>query len=170
MSLITVRVTSFAPGTAQTRTRISHSYISKSLLHRHVYSPGRLYIERNQSLAWWKEGHWSTCVRNTFISELWILRMRGALDVTNCLFLTMTRFAKIHQRGDKTKRPDDVDICSCHEVWTKKITKDTMSAVIVSELIAALSGMRDHVFLNIMLLCHPCVGFSGSNKTPCRLV
>jgi hypothetical protein len=146
-----VLVASFAPGTAQTRTRISHSYISKSLLHHHVYSPGRLYIERTQNLARWKEGHCNTCVRirlwNTCISEFWILRMQGVLNVTSCLFLTEMRFAKIHQRGDKTISPDEVYICSYRELWTKKIAKDSISAVIVSEITATLSGMRNHVFL-----------------------
>jgi hypothetical protein len=37
--------------------------------------------------------------------------MQGALNVTNCLFLTMMRFAKIHQRGAKMESPDEVDIC-----------------------------------------------------------
>ena len=120
-------VTSFSPCASQTRTRISHSYISKSLLHHHIYSPGRLYIECTQSLAKWKEGHWRTCVRimlwNTFISEFWILRMQGVLNVTNCLFLTMMRFAKIHQRVDRTKSPDEVDICDYRELWTEKIAQ-----------------------------------------------
>jgi hypothetical protein len=62
------------------------------------------------------------------------------------------RFAKIHQRGDNTKSPDDVDICSYRQLCTKKIAKDSTSAVTVSEITVSLSGMREHVFLNVMLL------------------
>jgi hypothetical protein len=78
--------------------------------------------------------------------------MQGVLNVTNCLFLTTMRFAKKFISEVIRRKVLMGLICVPIVSYEPNDSQRLDECSNISDIIAALSGMHNHVFLNIMLL------------------